>query len=911
MITTHELLVDLREVGRGALPLVGGKGANLGALQGAGFDVPPGFCLTTAAYWRFAEPAGGWIAQRLAGLDADDTRALEAAAAAIRAHLEALPIPEDLAEATLRSYRALAERCRGLGLLPPARSEPAVAVRSSATAEDLPDASFAGQQDTLLNISGDQALLAAIRRCWSSLWTPRAIAYRARNGFRHDQVALSVIVQVMVDAEVAGVLFTADPLNGTRTHLVVNAAWGLGEAIVSGLVSPDTWTIDRGGRVLSAELGQKAAMVAYAADGGTVERAVPAERRARPCLDAAQLRTLAGLGLRAEELFGAPQDIEWAVAGGRIWLLQSRPITTLFPLPQPRPPDDDLHVYVSFHHLQGMLEPFTPMGLALFREIARTVQAFLGLPLMPPGQPGTFTAAGARLFIDVTAALRSPRARRVLLGAFGLLDPQSRRAIASVLDDPRLTPRPALPPRQIAAIVRPRLGRAAAAARRVLRSLRDPERAVWRVEHEFQPRLLAILERAEQARTLAERVQMVRILFRGALPLMFTFVPPAFVPGILAGVLAERLARRWGLPSDDLTALRQGLPHNPTTTMDLALWGLSRAIAADPAARALFTQRTPAELARLLGEGQLPPAVQQGLRDFLARYGHRGVREIDIGIARWSEDPSYVLGVLQTYVQIDDPRHAPDRHFAELQRAAAEVAGRLLQAARAQRLGRLKASLLGFLIRRQRTLAGLREAPKFWVVRIFASIRRLLRGCGAALAARGLLAQADDVFFLTLDELDTAEGRQSEELRRLVAERQREYAQELRRQQSPRILTSDGLAVYGRAQTLGAGALAGVGVSPGVAQGRARIIRDPHGAQLAPGDILVAPSTDPAWTPLFLAAGGLVMEAGGMLSHGSVVAREYGIPAVVGVGQATTSLRDGQLIRVDGSSGVVEPLDTP
>ncbi|GAB4212288.1 MAG: phosphoenolpyruvate synthase [Roseiflexaceae bacterium] len=907
MIATQDL-VDLREVGRAALPLVGGKGANLGALLGAGFDVPPGFCLTTAAYARFTEPAEGWIAQQLAGLDIDDTRALDAASAAIRAHLEALPIPEDLAESTVQSYRELAAHCRELGLLPPGQDNPAVAVRSSATAEDLPDASFAGQQDTLLNIAGAEALLAAVKRCWSSLWTPRAIAYRTRNGFRHEQVALSVVVQVMVDAEVAGVLFTADPLNGTRTHLVVNGAWGLGEAIVSGLVSPDTWTIDRSGGVISSELGEKAVMVAYAPGGGTVERVVPAELRAQPCLDAAQLRELAALGVRAEQFFGAPQDIEWAVAGGRLWLLQSRPITTLFPLPEPHPASDDLRVYVSFHHIQGLLEPFTPMGLALFQELARTIQAFLGLPLMPPGKPGAFTAAGKWLFIDVTTPLRSPRARRVLLGAFGQTDPQTRRAIAAVQDDPRLAPKPALRREELLAILRPRLSRLAQVPLRMLRSLRDPDRAVRRVQHEFQPRLLAILARAEQARTLAERTQMVRILFRGALPLMFTYVPVTFAPGILAGVLVERLARRWGLPADQLTALRQGLPHNPTTEMDLALWGLSRTIDADPAARALFTGHTSEELARLYADGQLPPAVQQGLRGFLEQYGHRGVREIDIGMPRWSENPSYVLGILQTYVQIDDPHHAPDRHFAELQRNATEVAEQLLDAARAQPLGQLRAGLLGFLIRRQRTMAGLREGPKFWVIRVFATVRRLLQGCGDILAARGLLEQADDVFFLTLDELDHAEQYTAQELQQLVATRRREYAQELRRQQSPRILTSEGLAIYGRAQEVGAGALAGVGVSPGVVQGRARIIRDPHGAHLNPGDILVAPSTDPAWTPLFLAAGGLVMEAGGMLSHGSVVAREYGIPAVVGVGQATTTLRDGQLIRVDGTSGVVEPV---
>jgi len=907
MIAAREI-VDLAEVDRDALPLVGGKGANLGALLRAGFAVPPGFCLTTAAYNMFTAPAEAFVAAQLNALNIDDTVALDAASAAIRAHFDTLSIPDDLAVSIEQAYEQLAARGREHHLVPLEAGDPPVAVRSSATAEDLPDASFAGQQDTLLNVRGVPALLVAVKRCWSSLWTPRAIAYRERNGFRHDQVALSVIVQVMIDSDVAGVLFTADPLNGYRTRMVVNGAWGLGEAIVSGSVSPDTWTIDRDGEVLATEIGRKQVMVRYAPQGGTIEQPVPGDLQTKPCLGISQLHELAALGQRAEQFFGSPQDIEWAVAGGTVWMLQSRPITTLFPLPEPRPADDELHVYVSFNNLQGLMEPITPMGRAMLREIARTAQAFFGIPIVPPGKPGALTIAAERLFVDLTPLLRSPRGRRVVLGAFGQMDPQSAQAVRTVLDDPRMRPKPLMTRAGTIAFLRKRRSIIVGGARRLIRNVLAPDRAVWRVEHEFQPRLLATLARAELARTLTERLLMIRILFRGALPRMFGYVPLAFVPGIASGVIVERLVRRWGLPDAKLTQLRQGLPHNPTTEMDLALWSASRTIAADPGARDLFTQHDPADVANLYRERKLPVSAQQALEDFLDRYGHRGVREIDIGIPRWADDPTYIVGILRSYVLLDDPSHAPDRHFIQLQQNAAEVEAELLAAARQQPGGSFKATVLRFLIKRLRTLAGLREGPKFWVIRVFKTMRGLIHGCGEILVQRRLIDAAEDVFFLTLDELDVVDSGSTEPLRPRITERRRAYEQELQRHQIPRVVTSEGLVVYGRAQATGDNMLLGVGVSPGVVQGRARIIRNPQGAQLTPGDILVAPSTDPAWTPLFLAAGGLVMEAGGMLSHGSVVAREYGIPAVVAVTGATTELHDGQMIRIDGSGGVIELL---
>lgn len=907
MIATQHI-VDLADVDRSHLSLVGGKGANLGALLNTGFDVPPGFCLTTTAYRSFTSSADPFIAEQLRALDPDNTPKLEAVSIAIRAYIESLPVSDELVAGIEQAYHELSARAHEHGLMPSDASDPPVAVRSSATAEDLPDASFAGQQDTFLNVRGTSALLDATKRCWSSLWTSRAIAYRERNGFQHDQVALSVVVQLMIDADVSGILFTADPVNGYRTRMIANGAWGLGEAIVSGLVSPDTWTIDRAGKVIEVEYGSKERMIRYAATGGTIEQPVPDDLRSTPSLSDAHLRDLAALGSRAEAFFGSPQDLEWALAGGKLWLLQSRPITTLFPLPEPRPTDPDLHVYLSFNNLQGMLEPITPMGRDVFTEIGRTLQAYLDVPVFPPGKASTLTVAADRMFGDLTPIIRSPRGRRIMLGAFRFMDPQSAQAVRSVLDDPRLSLRPLKTRRETIAFLLKHRPFFVGAITRIVRNMIGPDRAVWRIEHEFQPRLLAILQRAQQARSLGERLLMIRILFRGALPLMAQYVPAAFAPGLIAGSIVERLVARWGVPDADLTQLRQGLPHNPTTEMDLALWQVSRLIVANAEARDLFVQRDPADVVRLFHEGSLPPVVQRAFESFLDQYGHRGVREIDIGMPRWAEDPSYIVGVLRSYALLGDPSHAPDRHFRQLQQRAAEVESRIVRSAQSQRGGWIKARVLRFLIRRLRLLAGLREGPKFWAIRVFRTVRGLVLGCGEILAQRGLIDRADDVFFLHLDELRAVDHGADEPLQSRVAERRRSYTQELQRHQVPRVVTSEGLVIYGRAQPSSEHMLAGVGVSPGVVQGHARIIRDPHGAQLTPGDILVAPSTDPAWTPLFLTAGGLVMEAGGMLSHGSVVAREYGIPAVVAVTDATTRLRDGQLIRIDGTGGVIELL---
>jgi phosphohistidine swiveling domain-containing protein len=348
----------------------------------------------------------------------------------------------------------------------------------------------------------------------------------------------------------------------------------------------------------------------------------------------------------------------------------------------------------------------------------------------------------------------------------------------------------------------------------------------------------------------------------------------------------------------------RALPHNPTTEMDLALWALAKETRADPDIARMLGETLPERLAEDYRRGSLPPKLQTGLTHFLRLYGHRGVAEIDLGLSRWSEDPSYVFGVLANYLRLEDPQSAPDVQFRRATDEAEEMVAELTR--RAARRGRLRGTLVGFLFRRARELSGLREMPKFCIILLMARARGLLWSVGEELADAELLQSAGDIFFLSLPE--TWAALEGEDLRSVVRDRRVVYEQEIGRRHVPRLLLSDGTEPAAAAQgTVTEGVLRGTPASGGMVTQKARVIVEPAGASLEPGEILVAPSTDPGWTPLFLTAGGLVMEMGGPMSHGAIVAREYGIPAVVGVSDATELIETGRRITVDGSAGEVTP----
>src|SRR5918997_2487841 len=889
-------VLPFEAIDRTALPIAGGKAANLGELIRAGLPVPDGFCVTTAAYDLVAGDAGlDSSLGALAETRPDDTLRLAELAEEARNGLLKEYVPDVLVETIAKAYRAL-----GDGASVP------VAVRSSATAEDLPYASFAGQQDTYLNVVGDEAMIDAVRLCWASLWTDRAVSYRASNGIDHCTVRLAVAVQSMVEAEVSGVLFTANPLTGRRRQAVIDASLGLGEAIVSGAVNPDHFVADTAtGEILERHLGDKRVEIRATEGGGTRRVELPGSSD-KPSLSDEQVRSLAELGARVENHYGAPQDTEWAVdSGGEIWLLQARPITTLFPLPAGAPPtDDDLRVYFSFSVAQGVYRPLTPMGLQTFRLVFSAMTSLAGHP--PHDRyagPAFFAEAGGRIFAGITPVRRARTGPRLPDFATRNMEGRTAPTLRRLADDarlePRTTPRWPVLHAVLSVLVRGRI------PLHVVRALARPEAArarAIRVAAEF--RVAGDVPRDADA---VDRLSAVERLLCGFPTRFLPRVPPVFIAGLTASALAGKLLGDLATDDERRVVLR-GLPHNPTTEMDLALWELSQKIRADQDAKQATRETPPEQLASEYRSSVLPPKFQSDLEDFLRAYGHRGVAEIDLGLPRWSEDPTYILGVLANYLRLDDPELAPDVQFRRAAREAEEMVADLTR--RASRKGRLRGALVGFLLNRARALAGLREVPKFFVVLILARARALLWEVGEDLARSGRLESARDVFFVTLPEARSALA--GKDLRSTVCERRADYDRELDRRRLPRVLLSDGTEPTAeetldaaRAARAADGALRGTPASPGTVTAEARVILDPTGARLEPGEILVAPSTEPGWTPLFLTAGGLVMEMGGAMSHGAVVAREYGIPAVVGVAGATERIAAGRRLTGDGANGSV------
>jgi pyruvate,water dikinase len=824
----------------------------------------------------------------LAAADAGDTGRLAELAAEARSCLTGADVPDVLRLAIEEAYGELGD------------GEPVpVAVRSSATAEDLPGASFAGQQDTYLNVVGVESVLDAVQRCWASLWTDRAVSYRATNGIDPHGVRLAVVVQRMVDASVAGVLFTANPVTGKRHQAVIDASPGLGEAVVSGAVNPDHFVANTAaGEIVERRRGDKRVAVVAGSGGGT-ERVELAADEHGASLTNGQILALARLGGRVEDHYDAPQDTEWAIDGdGGIWLLQARPITTLFPLPDDAPTDDeDLRVYFSFNVAQGVYGPLTPMGIQAFRLITSSVATFAGHPPRNTYKgAGFFVEAAGRMFLDVTPVLRSEQGLRLFERFMTNMEARTVPIVQQLVKDPRLSTVPTerwpILRTLLLAFARGRI------PLHVAEALARPERARARAAR-VVTRLGTAGETPPGARghlAAAERV------LRDGPPEILPNIAPVFVSGLAANMLAGKLLGNLATDDDRRVAMR-ALPHNPTTEMDLALWALARAARSDPDSAKAMGQTPPEHLAEEYRDGSLPPKLQGGLTDFLRLYGHRGVAEIDLGLPRWSEDPTYIMGVLANYLRLEDPQSAPDAQFGRATREAEEMVAELGR--RASGKGRLRGALVRFLLGRARELSGLRETPKFSIVLLLARVRDLLWPVGEELAQAGRLETAGDIFFVSVPEAWAALA--GEDLRAIVSERRAIYEHEMGRKHVPRLLLSDGTEPTAD-QHDAAGAedgLSGTPASGGVVSGKARVILDPGNAHLEPGEILVAPSTDPGWTPLFLTAGGLVMEMGGPMSHGAIVAREYGIPAVVGVPDATERLETGQRITVDGSDGIV------
>jgi len=857
-------VLGFHEIDQAQVAVVGGKGANLGELSRIeGVRVPPGFCVTTDAFQRImAEaPSIDDRLDRLSRLKPDDRDGIRALGAETRAILEAITIPDDLSAAITSSLARLGEQA-------------AYAVRSSATAEDLPTASFAGQQDTYLNVIGPAAILQHVSKCWASLFTERAVTYRLRNGFDHRTVNMAVVVQQMVFPEAAGILFTADPVTGNRKVASVEASFGLGEALVSGMVNADVYKV-RNGEVVAKSVGTKQLAIYASKTGGTDEQAIDPEQQKQPALTDAQILRLAQLGRRIEAHFGRPQDIEWCLVDDDFQIVQSRPITTLFPIPAAA--DGENHVYVSVGHQQMMTDAMKPLGLSL-RQMTTPMHE-----------------AGGRLFVDVTRRLASPASRGGLLEMLGRSDPLIGDALQTVLDRGDFIPSLAEEGRGA-----PPTGNAPAPIET------DPAIVTGLIEHNEAS--IAALKRDIQTKSgsalldfiLADHQELKRILF-----------DPKSYQAIMAGMeaawwLNEKL-QTWLGEKNAADTLAQSVPHNVTSEMGLALLDVADVIRPHPEVVDFLQHVEHEDFLNELPKFAGGREARDAILAWLEKYGMRGVGEIDITRPRWSERPTMLLPILVGNIRNFEPG-AGERRFEQGLQEASKKEQELLERLRALPDGDGKAEETKRMIDRVRTFAGYREYPKYGLVkRSFVYKQALMEEAERLVRAR-VLREKEDIFYLRFEELhDVVRTNQVDNP--LILQRKDAF-RSYQALTPPRVLTSEGEAVAGvyRRGDLPAGALVGLPVSAGTVEGRARVIRDIAEADLEAGDILVTAFTDPSWTPLFVAIKGLVTEVGGLMTHGAVIAREYGVPAVVGVEHATRLIRDGQRIRVHGTEGYVEIL---
>ncbi len=899
---TEPLVLPFEHVSAADLPRVGGKGANLGEMARAGFPVPPGFCVTTATFDAFLTGCAELPAlyAELEALDGKDVEAARRIAESTRAALGRAPLPPAVADAVLAAWKE-----RG--------TEATWAVRSSATAEDLPDASFAGQQDTYLNIRGADALLDAVRRCWVSLFTDRAVLYRARSGFGHRSVKLSVVVQRMVLPEVSGILFTADPITGRRGTVSIDAGFGLGEALVSGLINADLYKVDKAtGELLEARVGDKALAIRPKPEGGTWEERLSEEQRHARTLDDAALRELVAMGVRLETHYGKPQDIEWCIEAGRLYVVQTRPITSLYPLPESAPDDEGLRAYVSFGHVQMMTDPMPPLAMQVWRLMIPFGRASAGMG-DAPGETQALAIAGSRLFVDPTPMLRHPVMRRVIQGIIGHIYENMGRGLEALADRPafqRGASGGRVSMKALGRVFPPLVARVLA---RLL--VVEPDQLRPRVEAYSESLVAEMRARLAAAPPGGARLREARRVLSEFFSRVFAVVLPNVAVGMVARNVLGRLVRSGvlGGTEEDLAAMERGLSGNVTTEMDLAVGDLADRVRPHPALAELLRSRPAAEALVAARDVEGGPAFLEAWRVFIERYGMRGPGEIDLSRPRYKEAPGALIAPIVGGLGPASANRATGEHrahHAALAAKAEAASERIIAASRQGLTGGLRARVARRLVRVARAGMALREHPKFLLIRVMDLVRDAVREAGALLVQRGALTSVDDAYLFRFEELISAlEAPRTPELRPLAEERRARLRRDAKRA-PPFVMASDGeIPSLAARVDLPPGALSGTAASAGVVEGVARVVLDPAREVLHAGEILVAPHTDPGWTPLFVHASGLVTEVGGLMTHGSVVAREYGIPAVVSVAGATQRLRTGQRIRVDGTRGFVELLE--
>ncbi len=836
------MILWFNEIGKNDIASAGGKGANLGEMERAGFPVPPGFCVVTEAYREHIrtlelEP----LIEKAHPLVQDENiPELEQLAGMIRERIENAKMPAQTEQAIKSAYRKLSNM-----------GTPLVAVRSSATAEDLPDFSFAGQQETFLSVNGEEQVLKHVKQCWASLWTPRSITYRQKNGFSHEQVALSVVVQAMVQSDKSGVLFTVNPLTGNSGEMMVNASYGLGESIVSGRVTPDTILLSKHGEpfVLQKSSGSKEIQIITGPEGLTTETAVPDELRNRFCLEEAEMRGLLDLGLRVEGYYLKPQDIEWAISKNKLHLLQARPVTaapaagkkTARAKPNKINRAQKKLLDNFKEHIPNAPYPLDYEPLLLLNRQKNAVFRELGVTMPPENKIIRMDEHGV---LSVGSLLPRPNIRLLWI-------PVSLRRMM------RLNPAGAS--KDTEALLAMELDSLAGTD---LAQLNNPSLADY---------IYKSVDTAMQWTYLRFRVYVFPMVFLGF-----------FLRRYLRGAKLGRTVNQYNFLA--------GLGYK-TAEIEQALYTLAEELDKNPAVRRLFLETKPDKLPSLLMKEY--PAYYAKFTGFLKDYGARtAMAYIPFSAHSWSERPELLAGTLAALLKAGGihehigQQKSGENKYAKLKQT---VSARL-SPGKKERFERLQEQF--------RSAHMGREELVYWMEQCFVAARLGVAEAAGRFHRQGLLDAPEDIRYLTLSELKRALS-DKDGLQALKASLTTRKAWRFMAEQAWNGAPGEEAAFKGTV-------LKGLSGSPGIAKGKVRIINNPSEfGRLQKGEVLVCRFTDPVWTPLFPLACAVVCDTGGPLSHAAIVAREYGIPAVLGTKNSTQILKEGQIVTVDGSKGLV------
>lgn len=844
-------LLDFQSIDKRDIKVVGGKGANLGELvKIEGINVPKGFCISTKVYKElvYGNTQINILIEELSSLTIKEEHKIKKLSSKIRNLIEEMPIPKNIAEEVRKNISK-------------DEFKTAYAVRSSATAEDLPIASFAGQQDTFLNVIGEEEIIKCISKCLASLFTERAVIYRMQNGFDHKKVYSSVIIQNMVQSEVSGILFTADPITSNRKVLSIDAGFGLGEDLVSGVVNSDNY------KVLNGEI---------------IDKKIKNSANYKAVLTNKQILELESIGRKIEKHFGDPQDVEWCLRDNKFHIVQSRPITTLYPIPKRE--DKENHVYASVGHQQMMTDPLKPLGISFYQLIGF----------------GHMYEAGGRLFVDISNSLSTPSGREGLLNTLGESDPLTKDALLNIMEGERF--KKFLPYNKNKIVTNNEI-----IDKKIKISISEGKESIndlIRFDQDLKEKLRKDIQTKsgnELFDFILESVKEFKkfLLSSKSLDIIMCTID--------ASKWINKNINRWLKEKNVADTLTLSVENNITSEMGLELLDVADKIRPYPE---IINYLKNVKDNKFL-EGLLlfhgGKEVKNAIEMYIKKYGMRCSGEIDITRTRWGEDPLVIIPMILNNIKGFKPNASKEKFEQGLQRAL-EKEKQIIHKLKELPDGEQKATETKEKIDIIRSFSGYREYPKYSMISHFYIYKEALLKEGEKLLNNNIIKDKDDIFYLTFEEFHNVVCTKEIDYEK-INKRKEKYL-EYKKLTPPRIITSDGEIVSGKYKRspFPENSLVGLPVSSGIIEGRARVILNMENANLEEGDILVTVFTDPSWTPLFVSIKGLVTEVGGLMTHGSVIAREYGISAVVGVENAVKLIKDGQRIRVNGTEGYIEIL---